>query len=448
MKFASSSPDAVGRHHSTVVNTRRAELRPLPVLVRAHASRVQPNPLRLEHGACVIGAGGDADQVIEAETVSRRHAEIRLIPEGVSISDLGSKNGLFYLGQRFQSMILQPGSRFQVGSVDIDLELDHTSIARWDTGEPDSYGDLLGASPAMRELFNQLVRLEGSKISLLITGESGTGKELIARAIHEHSPVRKGPLVVVNCGALDRALARSELFGHQRGAFTGAVQRQQGAFEAAEGGTLFLDEIGELPLDVQPVLLRALESRVITPVGSHQERPVDVRLIAATHRDLQAEVLAGAFREDLLYRIRVVSVNVPPLRERPGDVPVIAQALARRRGAGSLPDDLIAALVGHAWPGNVRELCNAVEAYLAVGALPRPRAGASGGGIEAALSSFVDPARTYADQKQEIVDLFTRAYLERLLDTTSGNQSEAARLSGLERSYLGKLIGRLGLKRD
>src|SRR5688572_14309479 len=288
MKVASSTSEAIGRHHSTVVNTRRAELRPLPLLVRAHAARVQPNPLRLEQGACVLGAGGDADQVIEAETVSRRHAELRLIPEGVSVTDLGSKNGLFYLGQRFQSMILQPGSRFQLGSVDIDLEVDHATMARWDTSEPDSYGDMIGVSTPMRSLFNQLVRLEGSKINLLVNGESGTGKELIARAIHEHSPVRRGPLVVVNCGALDRNLARSELFGHQRGAFTGAVQRQLGAFEAAEGGTLFLDEVGELPLEVQPVLLRALEVRAIAPLGSHAEKPVDVRLILATHRDLRA----------------------------------------------------------------------------------------------------------------------------------------------------------------
>jgi two-component system nitrogen regulation response regulator GlnG len=447
MKFASSTSEGIGRHHSTVVNTRRAELRPLPLLIRAHAARVQPNPLRLEEGACVLGAGSDVDQVIEAETVSRRHAEIRLIPEGVSITDLGSKNGLFYLGQRFQNMILQPGSRFQLGSVDVDLQLDHASIARWETGASDSYGDLIGVSAPMRELFNQLVRLEGSKINLLVQGESGTGKELIARAIHEHSPVRRGPLVVVNCGALDRNLARSELFGHQRGAFTGAVQRQMGAFEAAEGGTLFLDEIGELPLDVQPVLLRALEARVITPVGSHQERPVDVRLIAATHRDLHAAVAAGTFREDLLYRICVVTVTVAPLRERLDDVPVIAESLARRRGA-RLPDDFLAALSQHTWPGNVRELCNAVDAYLAIGALPRPRGDARGTGIDATLKAFVDPTKSYADQKQEIVDRFTRAYLERLLETTSGNQSEAARLSGLERSYLGKLIARLGLKRD
>jgi DNA-binding NtrC family response regulator len=447
MKFASSTPDAIGRLHSTVVNTRRAELRPLPLLVRAHASRAQPNPLRLEQGSCVLGAGGDVDQVIEAETVSRRHAELRLIPEGVSVTDLGSKNGLFYLGQRFQSMILQPGSRFQLGSVDIDLELDHATLSRWDTAEPDSYGDLIGVSTPMRALFNQLVRLEGSKINLLINGESGTGKELIARAIHEHSPVRRGPLVVVNCGALDRNLARSELFGHQRGAFTGAVQRQLGAFEAAEGGTLFLDEIGELPLDVQPVLLRALESRVITPVGSHQERPVDVRLIAATHRDLPAAVAAGTFREDLLYRICVVTLTVPPLRERLDDVPVIAESLARRRGA-RLPADFVAALSQHRWPGNVRELCNAVDAFLAIGAVPRARNDARGKGVESTLKSFVDPTRTYAEQKQELVDLFTRAYLERLLETTSGNQSEAARLSGLERSYLGKLVARLGLKRD
>ncbi len=439
-------PTIGGRHHSTVVHQRRAELAPLPVLVRVSGARCAPNPVRLAEGSCVLGAGGDSQVVIESETVSRRHAELRLVPEGVTVTDLGSKNGLFYLGHRFQSMILSPGSRFRLGSVDVELEVDTVALQQKGAEAFDSYGDLIGVSVAMRQLFNQLVQLEGSKVNVLIVGESGTGKELIARAIHEHSPVRSGPLVTVNCGALDRALVRSELFGHQRGAFTGAVQKQVGAFEAADGGTLFLDEVGELPLEVQPVLLRALEVRAIAPLGSHAEKPVDVRLILATHRDLRAEVEAGRFRADLLYRVQVVSLEVLPLRKRPEDIAVLAQGIARRHGA-SLPSDVLEALERHAWPGNVRELSNAVEAYLAIGSLPPARAPASAQAIDTALTEFVDPTLTYADQKNEIVQRFTRAYLERLLAATEGNQSEAARISGLERSYLGKLLGKLGLRR-
>ena len=250
----------------------------------------------------------------------------------------------------------------------------------------------------------------------------------------------------MNCGALDRNLVRSELFGHERGSFTGAVQRQVGAFQAAEGGTLFLDEIGELPLDVQPVFLRALELRAITAVGSHAERPVDVRLIAATHRDLRADVASGRFREDLFYRVRVVHLEVPPLRERRDDVPVLAEAIARRQGVSALPADFVEALSAHDWPGNVRELCNAVEAYLAVGAAPPSGARDEEDVLDAALAGFVDAKKTYAEQKTELLRRFSEAYIARLLAHTRGNQSEAARLSGLERSYLGKLIGKLGLK--
>jgi transcriptional regulator with GAF, ATPase, and Fis domain len=307
------------------------------------------------------------------------------------------------------------------------------------------YGDLLGTSTIMRELFAQLARLEGSKVNLLVSGESGTGKELIARAVHEHSLVRAGPFVALNCGALDRQLARSELFGHERGAFTGAVRTRTGAFEAADGGTLFLDEVGELPCEVQPLLLRALEQRKITPVGCNEERPVDVRLITATNRDLAARVRAGCFREDLYYRIHVVHVVVPPLRQRPGDVVVLARDFASRQGVSALPTEALEALAQHHWPGNVRELRNAVEAYVALGTVPKS---VLSGELESdsALEAFIDPTKPYSEQKHELLQRFTRAYLERLLRQTSGNQSEAARVSGLERSYLGKLIDKLGLR--
>lgn len=308
------------------------------------------------------------------------------------------------------------------------------------------YGCMLGRSRAMRCLFRQLRLLEGSKVNVLVTGESGTGKELLSRAVHEHSVVRGGPLITVNCGALDRDFVRSELFGHERGAFTGAIQRRIGAFEAADGGTLFLDEIGELPLSVQPVLLRALETRCITPLGMQEERPVDVRLIAATHRDLQSLVQSGQFREDLFYRVQVVKIEMPPLRERPSDIPVLAHAMARRLGVTSLPSEFEEALVRHHWPGNVRELKNAVEAFVALGVMPGSPARRRDNALDSVFSELVDLTRSYADQKAELLDRFNRVYFQRVLDTTGGNQSKAARVSGLERSHLTKLVAKFGLR--
>lgn len=441
-----ASMSVAGREHSTSSAQRRGSLEPLPILISVETARAYPSTFRLSSGRCVLGAGNEADVVIEADTVSRQHVELRLVPEGVEVTDLGSKNGSFYLGQRFQHMSLHPGSRFRIGSVEVRIGIDADALRRAEPEQPRSYGDLIGTSAPMCRLFSQLTRLEGSKVNLMIAGESGTGKELIARAVHDHSAVRHGPFVVVNCGALDRQLVRSELFGHQRGAFTGAIRRHVGAFEAARGGTLFLDEIGELQLDIQPMLLRALEARRITPVGSHDEVAFDVRLVSATHRDLAADVRAGAFREDLFYRVQVVRLEVPPLRERLDDVPVLAREFARRQGVPSLPDDFIDALGRHNWPGNVRELRNAVEAYLALGETPRLAKSSDPDDIEAALARFVSPHKSYADQKQELMQRFTRAYLSNLMERTGGNQSEAARLSGLERTYIGRLIGRLGLR--
>jgi DNA-binding NtrC family response regulator len=446
--LGSNDPNERGRQHSTVATGRTSHLRPLPVLVSSVACGGKPLPFRLESGSCILGAGETADLIIESDTVSRQHAELRLVPEGVCVTDLGSKNGCYYLGQRFQSMCLQPGSSFRLGSAEVRIEVDPEALTSSSPADAERYTGLSGVSPVMRRLFAQLVRLQGSQVNLLIQGESGTGKELIARAVHEHSASRDGPFVVVNCGALDRQLVRSELFGHQRGAFTGAVRRHVGAFEAAEGGTLFLDEVGELSPDVQPVLLRALEQRSITPLGSHDELPVQVRVMAATHRDLAARVRSGDFREDLFYRIQVVRLEVPPLRERLEDVPVLANVFARRQGVPQLPEDFTEALQRHHWPGNVRELRNAVEAYLALGVMPATQDVCPRPGLERALAQFVNSEQTYAAQKEELLEHFTRAYLERLLRVTGGNQSEAARQSGLERSYLGKLIGRLGLRRE
>jgi transcriptional regulator with GAF, ATPase, and Fis domain len=279
---------------------------------------------------------------------------------------------------------------------------------------------------------------------VLVEGESGVGKELVARALHDGSPAARGPLVVVNCGAIPRELVASELFGHTRGAFTGAVDTRRGAFECADGGTLFLDEIGELPLDVQPVLLRALETGDVRPVGADRGRRVRVRVIAATNRDLEEETRAGRFREDLYYRLAVVKIPVLPLRERREDIEPLARAFADGVGLEEIPADVLERLKARDWPGNARELRNAVQAYAALGALPEA---AFGGGcsLDAALAAVVDGTRPYAEQKEEMNDRFTRAYLRALMEHARGNQTAAARVAGLDRSYLGKLLARHGL---
>lgn len=294
----------------------------------------------------------------------------------------------------------------------------------------------------MLELFATLSRLEHSLVNILIEGESGSGKELVGRALHDCSALAEGPFIAVNCGALDRALARSELFGHRRGAFTGAVDTHIGAFEAADGGTVFLDEIGDLPLDVQPTLLRAMQNRSIARLGETAERPVRVRVIAASHRNLLDEVRAGRFREDLYFRLAVVRLCVPPLRERVDDIELLAQRFAERIGHEPLPESVIEALCQRDLPGNVRELFNLVEHYGALGTIP-PSQQPVRVGIEQTLEAAIDVTRPYSEQKQQLVEWFQQAYVRKLITHTAGNQSRAARVAGIERSYLSKLVRRL-----
>jgi DNA-binding NtrC family response regulator len=313
--------------------------------------------------------------------------------------------------------------------------------ARRQSSSEHRYCDLRGKSVAMRRLFSILARLESSLVTVLVSGETGTGKELVARALHERSQVAQGPFVSVNCGALDRSLSRSELFGHSRGAFTGALETRAGAFEAANGGTLFLDEVGELPVEVQPLLLRTLEQGVVVRVGETQGRAVKVRVIAATHRDLPELVKQNRFREDLYYRLMVVKVAVPALRERLEDIPLLLQHFAQELGIPLLPTDAVARLQRRDYPGNVRELRNALRAYAAVGELPEQIAHRA---LEhgSKLTPFVRLDLPYAEQKQHLLSAFLDTYLELLLAHTRGNQTEAARLSGLGRSYLNRVVNR------
>lgn len=393
----------------------------------------------------MLGAAPGSDLVLTDPTVSRAHAELTLVAEGVRVRDLGSRNGTYYLGQRVETMVLGLGARIELGAASVTIEPDEEALRDVPAVAETTYRGVVGESLAMRRLFAMLARLEGSLVGVLIEGESGVGKEVIARALHEGSRVASGPLVTVNCGAIPRELVASELFGHRKGAFTGAVDHRRGAFESADGGTLFLDELGELPLDVQPMLLRALESGEVRPVGDDRARTVKVRVIAATNRALEEEIAAGRFREDLYYRVAVVRLRVPPLRERVEDIEPLARRFAAALGAEPLPSHVVERLRARAWPGNARELRNAVQAWVALGTLPEASRSA-GALLDLALSELVDPARPYAEQKDDIVDRFTRAYLQALLARCGGNQTVAARVAGLDRSYLGRLVAKLGVK--
>ncbi len=391
-----------------------------------------------------MGSDAAADWVLSDKTVSRRHVELTLEPEGVVVRDLGSRNGTFFGDHRLERARLALGAQLRLGRVVVALDVDPESVASTPPLEGDSYHRLSCRSQAMKRLAGLLTRLEPSLVTVLIQGESGVGKEVVAEAIHASSPCASGRFVSINCGAMPRELVASELFGHVRGAFTGAGEARRGAFEAAHGGTLFLDEVAELPLDVQPVLLRALASGEVRPVGSDRATRSHARVLAATNRDLAEEVRAGRFREDLFYRLAVIRVVVPPLRERLEDVAPLARAFAAELGV-ELPPAILATLTAARWPGNVRELRNALQAYSVFGHLPE---GPSSGGaaLEVALRGWLDPRRPYAEQKEALLELFARDYLAAVLKKTRGNLSAAAKISGLDRGWVAKLADKHRLR--
>jgi DNA-binding NtrC family response regulator len=328
---------------------------------------------------------------------------------------------------------------------------------------------MVGASPAMRELYAMVAKVAVADVSVLVQGESGTGKELAARAIHARSPRARGPFVAINCGAIPENLIDSELFGHARGAFTGAVEARAGAFVEAHGGTLFLDEVGEIPMSVQQRLLRVLQEHEVRPVGGTGARKVDVRVIAATHVNLEDLTSEQRFRPDLYYRLNVVAIRMPPLRERMDDLPIIVAHLLEKHAARMkrptprFSGEAMGYLSRYSWPGNVRELENLIQRALALSAdaeigpevLP-PRL-ASGSGPRPIVPESAAPARddlawvdelTYKQARDQAVGQFERHYFERLLRRTDGNLSEAARIAGLDRSNLRRTLSRLGIKAD
>ena len=391
-----------------------------------------------------VGSGRDCELVIADPTVSRHHLDLRVDRLGVRVVDAGSHNGTWVDGLRVYDAIARADSTIVIGKTTLRLQL-ADDVVEVPLSPHDRFGGLLGASAPMRRLFAILERVAVAEATVLIEAETGTGKELAAEALHDASPRANGPLVVFDCSAVSATLVESELFGHVKGAFTGASADRAGALEAADGGTLFLDEIGELPLELQPKLLRALEQREVRRIGANTRRKVDVRVVAATHRSLLAEVDRGRFREDLYYRLAVVRVTIPPLRERPEDIPMLIRHLARGR---PLPDGAVAAFAAQAWPGNVRELRNAVERALSLG-FADPGAALAAAAIAAtAGAAAIDLSVPLKDARDRLAEDFERAYLRAALAHTGGNATRAAAIAGVSRKFVQRAIDRYHLRDD
>ena len=408
---------------------------------------MRPMGLRL-----TVGKAPDNDLVLNDDTVSRHHCELTRVPEGIHVKDLGSTNGTKVQGARVQEATVPPGSVLKVGEVEVALRASAQKIEILPSDKK-NFGGALGSSLSMRTIFGVLERIASTDATVLLEGETGTGKDVLARAIWTESKRASGPFVVVDCGAVSYSLLESELFGHERGAFTGAVQARQGAFELADGGTVFLDEIGELPLDVQPKLLRVLETREFRRVGGNKTVKSDVRVIAATKRNLQREVAGGKFREDLYFRLAVVPVTVPPLRARREDIPTLVEHILRANSAGGqlvASGDTMQALQAHDWPGNVRELRNVLEraVYLAratgsselnLVSLP-----VSSGAGESVFQ--FDAAKTYRETRAKFDAEFERRYVKWLLGRHQSNVSAAAREAKMDRKHLHDMAKKHGLR--
>jgi len=427
----------------------------------------------------VIGAAPQCPVVLRDVKVSRLHAEVELREDGLWIRDLGSRNGTFVESLRIESARLQHGHRVRVGTTDILVMYEMAAHAELDDWPSDHFGPLLGSSQPMRQLFSTLARVASSEASVLIQGETGTGKELVARAIHEASPRATGPFVVVDCGAVSESLMDSELFGHAKGAFTGAHQRRIGAIESADGGTVFLDEIGELPLAMQPKLLRAVESGTIRRVGESEHRRVNVRFVCATHRDVLAMIGRGEFRDDLYFRLSVFPVRVPSLRERFDDLNLLVRQFAGDDAFSAIDPDLLVRLRARPWRGNVRELRNFVERVRTLG--PRDAMSffsdpdntpgrvtellardtrlteaalepVAHDDLVAELANALEPAQSQApsfDQsfrtfREQWTDYGEREFVRQMLERHGRNVAAAAASVGVDRSYLYRLMRKHG----
>ena len=403
-----------------------------------------------------VGSNPGNDIVLHDPSASRVHAELSARAAGLRVLDLGSTNGCWYKGIRVVDAQVPSGT---VTMGESQLVISSEAPALQALAEVARFGSLVGQSATLRALFKTLSAIAATNSTVLIQAESGSGKELVARSLHEAGERKTKPYVVFDCASAAPTLIESALFGHEKGAFTGAVSRKLGCFEEASGGTLFLDEIGELPVELQPRLLRAIESREIRRVGGDKPIPIDVRLMAATHRDLAREVNEGQFREDLYYRLAVVRLRIPPLRERLDDLQVLVghlmvQALGGDRAKA---DALVAAMTEaqwerlrkHPWRGNVRELRNAVERSLAMSSSVSPNSDFQRVAVQSAADAPTSMSldRPFLEQKQELLERFEADYLQGMLARHEGNLSRAAADAGIDRMYFKRLLKKYELPR-
>ena len=434
-----------------------------------------------------IGSMDDNDVVLGDDTVSRYHCRIVQEDNGYALFDQRSTNGTFVNKVRIREAFLKPGSIVSVGQSQLRFNAREEEVEIVPS-RSDHCAGLIGGNARMREIYSIIEKIAPTATTVVIDGETGTGKEVVAQAIHSLSPRARNDLVVFDCGAVPPNLIESELFGHEKGSFTGAVMTRQGLFEQADGGTLFLDELGELPLDLQPKLLRALEQREVRRVGSTKASKVDVRILAATNRNLEDEVRAGRFRQDLFYRLSVVRLHLPSLRDRSDDIPLLVKhflehgAFNRKPNAPGVRNasrDATAALQSYPWPGNVRELVNVVERavsfcdsdtielhdlpdYIRTArpaptrepSVPRRALATPAGALAAAPTvsmyrntpapappeELLAEGVTFKDAKERWVASFERDYILQLLRRNNGNISHAARAADIDRKYFRKLM--------
>lgn len=411
----------------------------------------------VEHDVVSIGSIEGSGIELSDSAVSRRHAEVRREKDGVLLADCGSTNGTFVGDVRVREVFLTPETQFKVGKSEL-IFTPADEVIEITPSSKTKLAGMVGNSTAVREVFSIIERVAPTDLTCLITGETGTGKELASRAVHDLSKRSKKSFRVFDCGAAAKNLIESELFGHEKGAFTGATSSREGVFELADGGTIFLDEIGELPLDLQPKLLRVLEQREVRRVGSGRIRPVNVRVVGATNRNLREEVAAGRFREDLYYRLAVVEVQLPPLRERMGDFPLLVEHLLscapHNPGVTGIDATVLDLFNAYHWPGNIRELCNVIEraipftdgTIIGLSALPDALRGPSGNkkvpnlSIKEAAMTPEASQMPFKDAKEQLIQAFERQYLVDLIERHGGNVSKAARAAHMDRKSITRLL--------
>ncbi len=453
--MAQEITSVIGENKSagTQLHLRKMELE---VLTGDHAGE----RASFDHDVVRLGASEGNHFQIHDTTVSRRHAEITRVQDGILLRDLGSTNGTFVGEVKVREVFLGEERVFRVGKTEVKFTLRDETVDILPLEESEFQG-IVGQSVGMRQVFSVLERVARTELTVLITGETGTGKELASRAVHSCSPRRNGPFVVFDCGAVARSLVESELFGHERGAFTGAVSARAGVFEQAHGGTIFLDELGELPIELQPTLLRVLEQREVRRVGDRRVRPVDVRVVAATNRDLLQAVKEGRFREDLYYRLAVVEVELPPLRDRLEDLALLVQRLLPSAGfphtVRGITPSVAELLAAYHWPGNVRELRNTLYRAIPFAdgdlidlqSLPdalRDRDSSDERPSGGTTLDFPDVKLSFRDAKDSLIEGFERRYLEDLMSRCDGNLSRAAREAGVDRKTVARMLKRHGIK--